>query len=406
MFARSRAPLNARYDFSWETLRSFLEGVSPIDLSRLALRDLDEARAFLRHYGYDLNDPEERIEVEGVYLESIAYLKRHLCPAPREGDRALTFPKELEGLDEASTLLVIASQDPEDQPLQPWACAVLRVMHTISHANHALRSHYYSEIKRQILDRYRQHLNEDSTGHLFLGEGLLAVPLEGIFFREEKSRDSLILKLLHKPDNVAQSVYDRIGVKIVTPTKVDALLALKFIRKNNLAIFANVTPGRSRNTLVDLKQFRSAYESLTVTQGVPEEDQLDLAFVRCVHTPDHEEEVETGVALNPHSSPAFRSIQFTCRQLIKVENPSHNVAHRIRTYLRNTMPGPELEELLLELEGPAHEREQRFFFPYEVQIMDLENHLRTESGESSHANYRLRQLRTARARVLGGLLRS
>ncbi len=405
MFARPRAPLNARYDFSWETLRSFLEGVSPIDLKRLALRDQPEAHAFLRHYGYDLNDPVERDEVEQVYLEALAYLKRHLCPAPREGDRSLTLPAELEGLEDPSALLVLASHDPEGEPLQPWACAALRVMHTISHANHALRSAYYSDIKRQILDRYRQHLTEDASGHLYMGEGLLAVPLAGIFFREEKSRESLILKLLHKPDNVAQSVYDRIGVKIVTPTKVDALLVLKYIRKHNLAIFANVTPGRSRNTLVDLKQFRSAYESLTDAEGPPEEDQLDIAFMRSVHTPDHEQEVETGVALNPHSSPDFRCIQFTCRQLIKVENPSHNVAHRIRTYLRDTMPGPELEELLLELEGPAHEREQRFFFPYEVQIMDVENHLRTEIGESSHAHYRLRQLRTARARVLGSLLR-
>jgi len=39
-----------------------------------------------------------------------------------------------------------------------------------------------------------------------------------------------------------------------------------------------------------------------------------------------------------------------------------------------------------------------------VQILDRENHERTQDGESSHAKYRLRQLRTARRRVLGSLL--
>ena len=41
----------------------------------------------------------------------------------------------------------------------------------------------------------------------------------------------------------------------------------------------------------------------------------------------------------------------------------------------------------------------RFMFPYEIQILDEENDLKSQNGESSHSNYRLRQLRAVRHRV-------
>jgi len=378
-----------RYDFSWETLRSFLDGVSPIDLQRLALTTREEARQFLIWYGYDLASPSEHHEAWQVFREGIDYLGRVLCPAPTPEDVALQLPEKLQEVEDLTDLLVLASQPGE---LQPWSCALLRVMHTISHANHAVRSPYYSQIQAQILERYRQHIYTDGQGQLFLGKGLLAVPLDEIDLREEKKRDSLILKLLHKPANVAQSVYDRIGVRLVTPTKVDALLVLKYIRKHHLAIFANVMPGRSRNTLIDLERFRQVYENIAAPG--PSNLKKDWSQLQSGEAP----------APNPHSDPEFRSIQFTCRQLIRIPNPQYSSLSRLREKLQEQLPVQEVDCLLEELTQANPEPVLRFFFPYEVQILDRENHRRTQHGSSSHANYRLRQLKTARARVLGSLL--
>lgn len=385
-----------RYDFSWETLRSFLDGVSPIDLDRLAIQSRDEAYQFLVQYGYDLAIPSEHHDAWSVLREGVEYLDRVLCPAPIDGDQELSFPEELRDIQDIPELLLLASYD---NPLQPWACALLRVMHTISHANHAVRSPFYQEIQRQILQRYRQHVHQDENGKLFLGTGLLAVPLEDIQLREEKSRDSLILKLLHKPDNVAQSVYDRIGVKLVTPTKVDAMLALRYIRRHHLAIFANIMPGRSKNTLIDLERFRAVYENI----ARPGEG-LRTSWASLLESPAEEFEQPDPPPQNPHSSPDFRSIQFTCRQLIRVPNPQFSALAKIREKLNDKLAPSEISDLLADLKATNPEPVLRFFFPYEVQILDLENHRKTETGETSHANYRLRQLRTARRRVLGHLL--
>lgn len=385
-----------RYDFSWETLRSFLDGVSPIDLDRLALQSRDEAYQFLVQYGYDMAIPSEHHEAWTVFRDGLDYLERVLCPAPTAEDRAVGMPEELHQIADLTEILLLASHG---GPLQPWACALLRVMHTISHANHAVRSPFYQEIQQQILERYRQHVHQDAQGKLHLGTGLLAVPLEDIQLREEKSRDSMILKLLHKPDNVAQGVYDRIGVKLVTPTKVDALLVLKYIRRNHLAIFANIMPGRSRNTLIDLERFRDVYESIS-RPGAPGTFKSNWAALQRPTEPSGEENQHQ----NPHSSSAFRSIQFTCRQLIRVPNPQFSALQELRAALSERIPSEELAALLAKLSADNPEPVLRFFFPYEVQILDHENHMRTLEGESSHANYRLRQLRTARRRVLAGLL--
>jgi uncharacterized protein (TIGR04562 family) len=199
-------PVEMLDGFAWETLRSFLDGVSPIDLTQLAFYSRDQAREFLLHYGYDLDRPAESQDAWNVYREALDYLGRVLCPAPIAGDVGLRVPTELSRVEEVADLLIMASSS---EPMGAWACALLRVMHTISHANHAVRSPFYPEIQKQILDLYRAHLYENGTsfrgaldgshvGGLFLGHGDAAIPLEGVYFREEKSRESLILKLLHK----------------------------------------------------------------------------------------------------------------------------------------------------------------------------------------------------------------
>lgn len=384
------------YHFSWEMMRLFLEGFSPIDLSGLALTDRSEAAEFLSRYGYDVCQPSEAQVVEEVQAEAVAFIERFLCPSVRDGDFDLeipTFAREGDVLD----LLTWASSD--GNPWRAaWSCALLRVMHTISHANRAVRVPHYDSVKDQVLGRFQSHIKE-RDGKLTLGSGPDAVPLEAVFFKEQKSRESLILKLLHKPRNVASEVYDRMGVKLVTPTKVEALLALKYLRKAHLVSVAQVTPGRSRNTLVDLDEFRSAYESLTRLALSPEdESQRDLEFVRQMqHRPQREtESVELRIE-NPFSATNFRSIQFTCRHLVKVPNPARAVLDELRVKVDEP-------ELLARLES-EHDPELMFYFPYEVQITDLENYLASLEGETSHSSYKRRQLQAARTRVLAAVLK-
>ena len=393
----------ARRDFSWEILRFIVDGLSPIDLPALALANREEAGQFLLHYGYDLDDEEDREVAWRVHLEAVAFIKRYFCLDSVDAPPGLVVPSEIERPTDLRDLLVWASER-EGSERQNWSCAVLRVMHTISHVNHTMRSEFFPEIKRQVLDRFKQHVHQDPGGGLSLGRGPLSVPLLGIYYKEEKSRDSLILKLLHKPHNVAEMIHDRLGVKMITPTRLDALRALRYLRQNHLILFANVTPGRSRNTLVDLDHFRAIYEELTEGLGDLTEESRDQQFLELLHhrsqgMGDLESRLE-----NPFTSPDYRSIQFTVQQLVKIDSPGYLRARRMRVQLEKYHLGPDLEGLLRELEGPREEREIRIFFPLEVQILDEENYRRSLDGAASHSDYKKRQVRAARLRVMGPLL--
>jgi hypothetical protein len=331
--------------------RVFLEGTSPVNLGRLALTTIEEANEFLRSYGIEPESPIDQYKMREIHREAVDFLKRLLCPAPRSCDASLKMPAEVEDHNNITRFLIGDS----NPTLQAWACAVLRVMHAITYANQVSAGPHSAEIRRQILDRFRSRVETDADGQLWLGG---EVPLCSIQYREEKARDSVILKLLHKPDNLPTSVHDRVGVRLVTPTKQEALQALQYIARHHLANVAHLTPGRSRNTLLTEEWQQS----------------------------------------NPHSSPEFRSLQFTCRQLIRLDNPMFLATQKMRTALKeNTCP--ELEQAMRELEKHAASPYIRFLFPYEIQILDQENDLKTQVGESSHSNYRLRQLRAVRHRV-------
>ncbi|MBS2033350.1 TIGR04552 family protein [bacterium] len=329
--------------------RPFLQGTSPIDLRQISL-GANGAIGFLRAYGYDPDCPQEAHKLSAFHQQAIDFMQRHLCQAPRPCDQTYVIPEAVKPPALVAQLVRWAAVSPGQDELQAWACAVLRVMHAIAYAEPLAVSPHSEEIQRQILDPFRRHLHRDSQGRLWLGKGEEAVPLLDIQFRQEKARDSLILKLLHKPDNLPHSVYDRVGVRLVTNSSCQALRALQYIRRHHLANAAHVTPGRSRNTLVEY-----AHGSIA---GAP----------------------------NPHSSSEFRSLQFTCQQLVKVPNPLFQLAQALG-------------------EEPQVEPNLRFFFPFEVQIFDQENDQRTRWGESSHANYRMRQIRAVRARVFPSWLR-
>ena len=386
-----------RHDFSWDTLRLFLEGFSPVDLKELGITSRQEAVDFIAAYGYELSEPKEAEEAQQIHREAVSFVQQYLCPSLDEESENLEVPPEIAEPSQLTDLLLLSSN--RDEPvLGAWACAILRVMHTISHANLAARTPYFREVQEQILGPFRDKIFPSIDKPERLGNGPSSVPLKAAFLKKRKSRESLILKLLHKPDNVASEVYDRIGIKLVTPTKVDALLALKYLRKQNLVSLPLLTPGRSRNTLVDLESFREAYESLTAGKPATDEESADLEFFRqLAFRPTKEAELlEERMAANPHTSPEFRSIQFTCRRLVKVTHPAVTVINQLRRQTGNEHLGEEVVR--------HYPKQLRFTFPFEIQITDWENYLISREGESSHIAYKKRQLVAAKRRVLGEVL--
>lgn len=446
----------AHHEFSWEILRFMLEGRSPIDIPSLDMRNREEAHQFITRYGYNLDNPQERDILRAVFAEAVEFIKRYFCLPSETHPETYTVPSEIERVHDVRDLLVWASSYANAER-QAWSCAVLRVMHTIIHIDNAMRIESFPEIKRQILDRFKQNIHEDEAGQPVLGTGTLAVPLYGVFYKEEKSRDSLILKLLHKEKNVAENIHDRLGVKLVTHNRFDALRALRCLRQNLIIMFTNLTPGRSRNLLINLQSYRELYdkctEGMSATCGEEEREQrfIDLlADPAVAEALDRSERAgsapagsgsdsacsssnvaggATGAggaagagdaaasanngaggatsgagkrvnAANAFSSPDYQSIQFTVQQPVTLENPGYFKARRMRVQLEKYHLGPDMEGLLRELEGPDADREMRVLFPLEVQIIDKVNYDKSIEGSASHEEYKKRQIKAACDRVM------
>ncbi len=348
--------------FSWQTLRAIVGGRSALDLPRLDLRSTAEADDFLLAYGFDTSHPAHRRELEIIRRDALAYIRQALLPPP-----SAVLP-EVAQQEDLRQLLLWASRPPETER-QRWSCALLRVMHARAHLHSHLQDRYGPELRRQILDRFRPHLRRGG-GRLSLGEGPDAVGLVHFEMKPEKHWVSTLTKLLHKPENVAAAVFDHIGVRFITEDPYEALRVVYYLRAHNVVMFANIKPTRSRNTLVDIEALegRMAQLSEQVRAG-----QIDAAE-RSARLRRACRELLPGAAergYNPASDGGWRSIQFTSRQLIRV---------------------------------PEGRGEARFFFPYEVQILDRSSWEAAASGEASHAVYKARQREAVRRRVLGALL--
>lgn len=417
--------------YPWPMMRITLDGLSSIDLPSLAIHTQEEARSFLQGYGFDLERRRDRARALYIHGEAVALVDRRFLK-----DTNLTIPDEVAHPRDLTDLLLLASNDlPAGQRLQPWACAILRVMHTIGHCDDDLRLLYFRDIRGQILESYRAHVVNDG-GKLSLGRGHDRVPLESFQVKERKDRDSVILKLLHKPGNVAEQIFDRIGVRLVTPTRLDALLALRYLRDHHVFSFANIQPEQSKNALIDLARFLASLDAL---EGDAIDEQARARLDAALQIPDGTliQPEQDPRDRNPHTLEGYRAIQFTARQRIRVtpkgrlrlraanmilnaaRSKTEDMTHRIEALLAASAgPRADLEALLSDAREAARtladaeheadplgiEEEISFFFPYEVHILDAESARRNEEGPASHAEYKKRQLDAARRRVLGRLL--
>lgn len=330
--------------FPFHTLRSVIAGTSAIDVPHLNVRSRQEAEGFLSAYGYDLDDPHDVAEMAALRSEAVAFLDRML----EAGD---AIPDTVRDEQDVLRLIRIAS-DPGHKN-QRAVCALLRVMHTLAHSSSWFADRFHDSIQRQVLARIEPFLREEA-GQKYLAD----VPLVHFEMRARKERWSLALKLLHKAENVAADVFDYVGLRFVTRDRLDALLVVRALRTNNMIMFANVKPSRSRNTLMDLDRLETWFAA---------NPEPDLEALR--------REVQTWAPpagdpeRNRYSDAAYRSLQFTCRQRIHVTDSTG--------------------------------RPLRFFFPFEVQILDEESYRISREGFASHDEYKRRQVADARRRVLG-----
>lgn len=352
--------------FDPEVFQSLIGGRAVIETPRLNLKSPEEAYAFLKTYGYDLNVESDRERLWQIHARSVIYIRTQLLADGEVIPEEVSDPKRL--VDISKLLLMASGRSDQIDPNHKWACAVLRVMHVVSQLQNDLFNYFSLEIQEEIFKPYREFVQKDPVNGIKLNGGLEgeSIPLQKFDIKPFKDSDSSITKLLAKPEEVAFGLMDKIGVRFVTNSLYDVFRVMRFLVTNHVVSPANVVPSQSNNTLFPVNLFLEVMGSIPAT-AKPDAAEIDKRLkARLAQEADKAQFLEKH---NAFTSRDYRFIKFITRQLVRV----------------------------------THSETQKsfsFFYPYEVQILDNEHYLRSLNGPASHDEYKSRQKSRARSRVL------
>lgn len=381
------SPMNG-FHVDWETIGVVLGDTNAVDLPEIRIHTVKEAEEFIKNYGFDYEVESERQDIIALKQDAVHFIEKQLLQDPDDPTRRLRMSEVVSNETDVRKLLVQAST--EHGEVADWSCSVLRVMHTLTHISNDLSSNFFPAIQKQILDKVLGFTYTDSAGDVYLGEDEDGIRLYMLDIKTQKSYDSLVLKLLHKEDNTSADIFDRMGFRFVVFSKLEALDTLRYLKKNIFA-FPNVRNNRSRNTLIDIGRFHYQLDSMLPSfrnEGLSEWQILQKVS-KIAESEDCSPHIssEKKSEYNLYSSTKYTSIQITTRQLIRIKGPALS---------------PMINPKKLDKDGMM---DYKFFFPYEIQILDKDSYIESRKGRASHSEYKRSQLRAARERVFPWLNR-
>jgi len=356
--------------FEQQILESCVSGVSAVDVPRLDVQNVSQAQEFLKTYGYDLSKPEDVHEAWQLHRKAISFIKDRLLDPGEDIPEVLVDQQKL--IDPAYLLVYASTHDHKDNIIQGWSCAILRVMHVMAHLEDDFFKIFQEQIQNEIFGPFQAHLRTDPVAGVSLGlkEDREQIRLMRFDMKTSKSLSSATVKLLTKKEVTALSIYDKVGVRFVTKNIFDCFRVVRFLIGEHLISFPNIMPDQSRNTLYPVNIFLEAMEELKKDNPTASLEEIDgLLAKRLEEGIDRAEYKERK---NDFSGASYRNMKFIARKMIIVESGGNKF---------------------------------RFFYPYEIQIMDFETYQRNISGPEAHEKYKKRQREAARKRVLGALFK-
>ena len=393
-----------QWRFSWPVMDVLIGGNSSIDLPNLLISNWQEAGKFIESYGFFPDQPRDQKRIHAAIIEAMHFIERELMP--KEWAQGTIPPDDVLFCNDGRHLLLWASDHTSElRERRDWSCAVLRVMHTIFHIEGAFRYTSIDCARDQIMARFHKFIYRDGDGKLWLGDSENRIGIEHIDWKHQKSRQSILLKLLHKRANVAEAIYDMIGVRIVPKRQSEVMQVVKLLKLHHIVSFPNFNPSRARNTLIDSDAYRQVMHDLRgrLLSGTITAEQFQMTATNLKFDPPA---LESG---NLHSNRNYKSIQMTGRQLIRTMNPNMGWLTKMRNEAEFLQEDKKvvLDEVLKYItnwHGMESEMETSAFFPFEIQVLDAEAHAENSSGPAAHGRYKRSQVRAARRRVLADIL--
>ncbi|MCL1893461.1 MAG: TIGR04552 family protein [Holophagaceae bacterium] len=377
--------------FPPEITHVVLGGHAFIDQEGLDITSRDLAHTFALNYGFDINLPNQRSQVMKTFQDAMTFLQTNILE-----ETNLKIPEKIVKLQDPLDLLIWASASPRTK-MAEWSCAILRIMHTLLYIDNNIFLRFLPEIQRHVFARYDRYIAQRRDGRWFL-EGNYQVPLLDFRQKEGKNRDSMLLKLLHKPENVTETIYDNIGIRFVAEDLLDVLLVLRFLIDHNVFQATHIKPSRTRNLIVDPVLLEEWVDSLPDNFSInslspPERIELSEKLAQRIGRP----------SVNPFSSRDYSAMQLTVNTLVRLPGPGIMALEKIQQII-NDSGKPEMLDQFHVSELIRDQEEFTFFFAHEVQILEKTGFDNSRLGPASHTEYKLRQRKVVRKRLLRGLL--
>lgn len=314
-----------------DVVRHVLTGGSVIDWRRLEFSTREEVDAHLRLNKLDWHDPRDARYMRGVVADAARFL---------EGLLGRKLVDEVVLAEDVRDIFLLARRE-STRRVRMDACFALKVMNIINHLNgrellfrvpiseRDLTFMAHAEVSR-VVDRMRE-------------EGFPIIDFEG----GEKTRDSLLLKLLAKRETLAAQIYDKIRFRVTVET-VDDIVGVILYFTRHLFPFNYVIPGQSRNEIVRVP---SEVEEPSIPGAIPRGGEA-LGHV---------------MPFNEFSGPTYRHLDFV------VDLPL-----RLDQFVNVNDPA---------LEGLG----SVVYAMVEFQIIDRRTAQENEAGENNHEAYKARQ---------------
>lgn len=398
-----------KYMFDWEMLDVVVGGKSALDTKNFLgpMTTIDQVNQFLKGYGLEPTDHVTKAELFGNFQEAIQFIKRYFLKEGNPDGLDLKLPNNLLMISDISQLFLLATDDtPLKKEDKLWAEIILKVMHTIMHADKDLRSNYFNIVQTQIFDRFYKYISRSDSDKLVIGiaGSENTVPLVDFETKSKKTRESVIIKLLHKAENVAEELFDRVGVRFVTHSRFDTLRVIRFLLEMNIVIPHNNKPSRAINTMIDLSTFKEAHQKVIkmALRNNLSEERFVAAMERAIQECHFQKELSDK---NKFTSKSYQSIQFTCRQLIEYKNPFLQEFNELKRFAKGfSSEDNELARRILNMDVSPVARDIRFFYPYEIQVVDSEAFLENSQGDASHQEYKRLQVKSAMKRIFKAMI--
>jgi uncharacterized protein (TIGR04552 family) len=294
-------------------------------------------------------------------------------------------------------------RNPRRRYIRLWACCLLKIMQGLSRIENSGKLGELEHAREQIFARIKSMLVESSSGQTTVHFKKTKIPLVALDWKEFKTRNSILLKMLHKTDFASEELFDYLGVRFVVENELQVPLLLRALIECDIVIPHQVLGFRTRNSLIETqkpKALLALSQDLYNTSTITLEEYLSMC-----------DKIPWGAELNynkksdwknSYSSNDYRALQITVRHMVRVASPTRKLLDSMVSELRHLRGSERDQDPFLSATVPA---ETVRYFPIEIQIFDENSYDLSRFGPASHERYKQSQLKAVREKVLGSLLK-